>query len=107
MGTIQAVLAVVCVASYFFTWWEIGENGLVQRQLWGERTIPWNEITRVGPWSPTNRPMRDWLEVDYSRPAPMSDRGELRIRPAERDALVSALHAHAPHADFEVSPAEI
>lgn len=107
MGITQAVLAAVCALSYFSTWWEIGDAGLVQRQFWSTRTIPWNEITRVGPWSPTNKPMRGWLEVAYSRPAPMSDRGNLRIRPVESESLVRALRTHATHADFEVSVAEI
>jgi hypothetical protein len=107
MGITQAVLAAICALSYFSTWWEIGDAGLVQRQFWSTRTIPWNEITRVGSWSPTNKPTRGWLEVTYSRPAPMSDRGDLRLRPVERDSLVRALRAHAPQADFEDSPAEI
>jgi hypothetical protein len=107
IGMIWLLLVGVLVLSYFLSGWEIGDAGLVQHVLWSTRTIPWDEITRVGSWSPTNKPMPGCLAVAYSRPGPMSDRGELRIQPVERDALVRALRTRAPQADFEVSPAEV
>jgi hypothetical protein len=116
LGILQTALAIYCLASYFFTWWEIDEAGLIQHRLWSARTILWNEITRVGPWQPGKKPRYKWavdktrysyrfLAVDYMGPA--SDHGELVIQPADRDALVRALRTHAPQAEFDFLPVEI
>lgn len=101
LGILQLLIA---VATYFFVWWRIDDSGLTQRRLFSTRTIPWNEITRIGPWQPHSKPMPQWLAVEYARPAPMSDRGELLIQPADRNTLVRTLRAHAPQADFEILP---
>ena len=91
-GVLWLLIGISCLANYFFTWLEIDAVGLIQRRLWSVRVVPWNEITRVGTWQPG------------ARAAPMSDRGELVFQPAERDALVSALRAHASEADFDLLP---
>lgn len=106
-GIFWLFLALSCVMNYFFTWWDINDSGLTQRRLWSTRTIPWNEITRIAPWQPNSKPMPKWLAVEYARPAPMSDRGQLLIQPADRNALVRALRTHAPQADFDFFPIEI
>jgi hypothetical protein len=106
-GVFWLFTALSCIASYCFNWWEISDSGLTQRRFWSVRTVPWNEITRIGPWHPGKKPNPHWLVVDYVRPAPMSDRGELLIQLADRNALVRALRSHAPHADFEFIPFEI
>jgi hypothetical protein len=115
-GVLWLLIGISCLANYFFTWLEIDAVGLIQRRLWSVRVVPWNEITRVGPWQPGKIPANsrrqrssprysaNWLSVDYARAAPMSDRGELVFQPAERDALVSALRAHASEADFDLFP---
>jgi hypothetical protein len=106
IGIVQLLLAAWVVVGYFLFWWEVGESGLVQRMFWSERTIPWEEITRVGHWG-KRKWTRDCLFVAYARTGPMSDRGELRIQPVEFDALVSALRDHAPQAEFDLLPAAI
>jgi hypothetical protein len=103
-GILQLFIAASCIASYFFVWWRIDDSGLTQRRLWGARTVPWNEITRIGPWQPNSKPIARWLSVEYARHAPLSDCGELLIQPADRNALVRALRAHAPQADYEILP---
>ena len=121
-GILWLLLGISYLANYFFTWLEIGDNGLIQRRLWSVRVMPWNEITRVCSWhlgkipSPLGRRRYradsirrisdHWLSVDYARAAPMSDRGELVFQPAVREALVRALRAHAPSAEFEPFPFE-
>jgi hypothetical protein len=107
LGILQLLIAAYCIAGYFFVWWRIDDSGLTQRRLWNACTIPWNEITRIGPWRPNNKPIPQWLAVEYSRPAPLSDRGELLIQPADRYALARALRAHAPQAEYEILPLEI
>lgn len=106
IGIIWLLLAALMVSSYFLFWWEIGESGLVQRMFWSERTIPWDEVTRVGLWG-----KRKWthgcLVLGYARTGPMSDRGEVRIQPVEFDALVRALRDHAPQAEFDLLPAKM
>jgi len=104
IGIIWLLLAGVLVCSYFFSGWEVGDTGLVVHLLWSTRTIPWDEITRVGQWGKRKR-MRDCLVVAYARTGPLSGRGELRIQPVEFDALVCALRDHAPQAEFDLLPA--
>ncbi len=106
IGIVQLLLAALIIGGYFFFWWEIGENGLVQRMFWSERTIPWNEVTRVRNLGEAKR-TRGCLVLAYGRTGPMSDRGELRIQPVEFDVLVRALRDHAPQAEFDLLPATI
>jgi hypothetical protein len=106
-GVFWLFIALSCIANFCFAWWQVDDTGLTQRRLWKTRTIPWNEITRIGPWQPNSKPMPQWLAVEYARSAPMSDRGELLIQPADRNTLVRALRAHAPQADYEIVPLEI
>ena len=106
IGIVNLLLVALLVGSYFTFCWEIGESGLVQRTLWSERTIPWDEITRVGHWGKTKRASGS-LVLAYARTGPMSHRGELRIQPVEFDALVRALRDHAPQAEFDLLPAAV
>ena len=101
LGIVQLIVA---IATYFFIWWRIDDSGLTQRRLFSTRTIPWNEITRIGPWRHNNKPIPNWLSVEYARPAPLSDRGELLFQPAKCFFLVRALRARAPQAEYEVLP---
>ncbi len=107
LWVLQLLIAAFTIASYFFVWWSIDDGGLTERRLWITRTVPWNEIRRIGPWKPNDKPLPKWLAVEYARPAPMSDRGELLIQPTDRNTLAQALRAHAPQADYEVLPLEI
>jgi hypothetical protein len=107
IAIIQVLIALSYFLMYFFTWWRIDDRGLTQHGFGGERTISWNEITHIGPWQPNDRPNYQWVSVQYSRPAPLSDRGELLIQPANRDTLVRSLRTHAPQADYEIFPQEI
>jgi hypothetical protein len=102
---VQLLLAALLVGSYLSFSWELGESGLTQRHLWSTRTIPWDEVTRVGIRGDAKR-TRGCLILDYARRGPMSERGELRIQAVETDALVRALRDHAPQAEFDLLPAE-
>jgi hypothetical protein len=104
LGIVQFLIA---ITTYFFVWWRIDDSGLTQCRLFSTRTVPWNEITRIGPWQPNGKPIPQWLAVEYARPAPMSDCGQILIQPTDRYALVRALRAHAPQADYEILPLEI
>jgi hypothetical protein len=104
IGILQLLIAAYCIAAYFFVWWRIDDSGLTQRRLWSTRTIPWNEITRIGPWQPNSKPIPHWLSVEYAHPAPLSYRGELLFQPANCFILVRALRARAPQAEYEVLP---
>jgi hypothetical protein len=106
-GMVWTLVAIGCLAHYFGTWWAIEDAGLMQHRLWETRTIPWDEITRVGPWEPNNKPLSKWLAVGYRRSAPMSDSGEMVLQPADRESLVRTLRAHAPLADFDLPPFDV
>lgn len=108
IGIVWLFIAVTCITNYFFVWWGIEDDGLIQHRPWNTRTIPWNEITHVGPWQPNSKPIYSYLAVNYARPAPISDRGVLVLfKPADRDGLVRALRAHAPQAAFDFFPFEL
>ena len=102
LGILQLSIATAQVTSYFFTWWDVTEEALVQHRYRSERTIPWSEITRIGPWHPGKKPQYNWLEVSFARAAPISDRGNLLIQAEDQDSLLRALRAHAPQAAFEL-----
>jgi hypothetical protein len=106
-GIVWALIAISSLVHYVFTWWAIEDGGLIQHRLWDTRIVPWDEITRVGPWQPNSKPMYNWLAVDYVRAAPMSDRGELLFQPADRNTLLRVLRTHAPQATFDFLPFEL
>ena len=68
-GIFWLFLALSCIVNYFFTWWDVDDSGLTQRRLWKTRTIPWNEITHIGPWQPNSKPIPQWL-AQSNTPAP-------------------------------------
>jgi hypothetical protein len=99
-GILQTCVLLFYLATYL-TRWEITERALVQRRLWYARSIPWDQITRIGPWRLNEKPRYTWIEVNYARAAPMSDQGTLLLQPADRGSLVDELRSHAPRAEFE------
>jgi hypothetical protein len=104
IGFVWLLLVALLVSSYLSFSWEVGEGGLVQRHFWSERTILWGEVTGVRQWGKAKRTGR-CLVLNYARTGPMSERGELRIKPVEFDALVRALRDHAPQAEYDLLPA--
>jgi hypothetical protein len=93
--------AFVQAVSRFFVYWVLDSSGLRERRFWNTREIPWNEVTRVGSLNP-KQPASGLLEVDFARPAPMSDRGHILAHPQDREHFIRALRRFAPQADFEV-----
>jgi hypothetical protein len=102
-GIVQLFALLFYVAMYV-TSWEIDEDALVQRRLWSARRVPWDEIARIGPSYIGKNPKRTWVEVEYARSAPMSERGTLLLQPEDRDGLIQELRSHAPQAEFEPFP---
>lgn len=103
LGAVSLLRALFCVLSYYFVWWEIGESGLTERRLLSTRTIPWTELSRVGPWVRGKRRNMRIVEVEYYRSAPMFDSGHLFLQPnkSERKDLFDQLCHYAPQATFE------
>jgi hypothetical protein len=100
LGAVSLLQVLFCVLSYYFVWWDVDEQGLTERRLLSIRTIPWAELTRVGPWVTGKRRNMGMVEVEYYRPAPMSDSGHLLFQPKkdERKDLFAQLCHHAPQA---------
>jgi hypothetical protein len=86
--------------SQVFIYWEIDSERLRERRLWHTKEIPWPEIVHVASWHP-RQVSHDYLEIDYARPAPMSDRGSVFANPEDRTGFLAALHRFATEADFE------
>jgi hypothetical protein len=89
------------VLSQIFIYWDVDSTGVRERRLWSERTIPWQEVTRVSGWM--DRPSSDALVLHYARPAPLSDSGTVVAAPDDRQQFLSDLHRFAPQATFDVS----
>jgi hypothetical protein len=86
--------------SQIFIYWDVDSSGLRERRLWNERTIPWQEVTRVSGWM--DRPSSDALAVHYARSAPLSDSGTVVATPEDRQQFLADLHRYAPQAAFDV-----
>jgi hypothetical protein len=92
--------ALVRGLSHAFYYWELNADGLRQRNFWRVKTIPWEEVTWVGSAIP-KQPSSGFLQVDYARPAPMSDRGQIRANPDNREQFIRTMRKYAPQATFE------
>jgi hypothetical protein len=95
------VFAAFKILAQIVVYWDLDSVGLHERRLWGERQIPWQEVTRVSAWNP-ERPSSDFLAVHYARSAPMSDRGSVIANPDDRDQFLADLRRYAPLAVFDV-----
>jgi hypothetical protein len=93
--------ALLRVFSQIFCYWELDTDCLRQRNFLGVKEIPWQEVTRVGSFPPKH-PASSMLQVDYSRPAPMSDRGYVLANPEDREQFIRTLRRFAPQATFDV-----
>jgi hypothetical protein len=106
VGFLWLVLLIIYLTSYFFTWWDITDDGLAERRLWNTRLIPWIEVRHIGLWRPVNKalakPRANTLEIEYTRPGPMSDHGSIFLPPRERQSFLLALRTHAPQAAIEL-----
>ena len=101
-GALWFLLLLLCVLSHFSIWWDLDASGLTEHRLFSARTIPWPELTRVGPWTPGNKPIKGMVEVAYHRSAPMSASGHLLLQPGkgQHEGLLAQLHQYAPQATF-------
>ena len=101
-GIIQMLIGISYFVMYFFTWWRIDDSGLFERRLWKTRTVPWNEITRIGPWRPNDKPNYNWIAVEFYRPAPLSDPANSSSSPptATHSSRPSAPTPHKPTTKF-------
>jgi len=93
------VFAAFKILAQIFIYWDLDSAGLHERRLWGEKRIPWQEVTRVSAWN--ERPSSDFLAVHYARSAPMSDQGSVIANP-DRDHFLADLRRYAPLAVFDV-----
>jgi hypothetical protein len=93
--------ALLRIVSQLFYYWELDSDCFRERNFWSTREIPWQEVTRVGSFNP-KQPSSGFLEVDYARTAPMSDRGHILANPEDREQFIRTLRRLAPQATFEV-----
>lgn len=94
------VMASLQVLNHFFIYWDIDPAGLRERRLWSTREIHWREVTHIGGWP--SQPSSDSLQIDFARPAPISERGSVIANPEDRGGFIAALHKFAPEAEFDV-----
>jgi hypothetical protein len=95
------LIALQQALNHAFIYWEIGPDGLRERRLWNTKEVPWQEVVHVGSWHPKNT-ASDYLEIEYARPAPKSDRGSVIANPEDRSGFLAALHRFATQASFDV-----
>jgi len=84
-----------------FIYWEVNPSHLRERRLWNTKEIPWKDVVHIGCWH-LNEPSSDYLEIDYARPAPLSDRGSVIANPEDRSGFLAALHRFATQANVDV-----
>jgi hypothetical protein len=101
-GFLWLFALIMYLAGYFFIWWDITDDALVERRLWNTKFIPWVDIYRVGLWRPLNKGLGGTLEIDYARTGPTPDRGSITLLPRERQAFLATLRTHAPQAAIEL-----
>lgn len=86
-----------------FVYWDVESAGLCEHRFWKTKAVPWEEITQVSGFFTGKHPSLT-ITVDYSRSAPMSDRGHILADPEDRDQFIAALRRYAPNASFDVWP---
>ena len=80
----------------YFTFWELGDDGLRQRRLWINTKINWQDVTRVvslwsGPFD---------LKIEYERHGFGPKMGRILANPEDHDAFLASLRLFAPQAEF-------
>ena len=104
LGSLFVILFVVFglqrVMNHIFIYWEVNSSGLRECCLWNEKTIPWQEVTRISGWLP-EQPWSDSLAIHYARSAPLSDSGTVVATPQDRQQFLADLHRYAPKAAFD------
>jgi hypothetical protein len=75
------------------------DDGLCERRLWATRTIPWQEITTVGPW-PENRPNRRYVAIEFARSTPLSSQGTVIANPENHQAFLGRTAASRSQRPF-------
>jgi len=93
--------ALVRVLTKLFRYWEVDASSLRVRNFWSTKEFPWDEVIWVGNYIPS-QPSSGFLQIDYARPAPLSERGHILANPEDRPAFLAALRQFAPQATFQV-----
>ena len=102
LALVYVGLLLVSVFTQIFCYWEMRAEGLFERRLWSSRLIAFDEIVSIAPAMLGKRHRPGWLSINFSRPAPLSDRGTLLFSPARPNDFLSALRHAAPWATFDV-----
>ncbi len=80
-------------------WWELRDNGIVERRFWRTRSVPYSAITIVGHWDGDP----NVIEVRYASLDPkIFPQGSMPVLVAERTDFLAALRNLAPDADFRL-----
>jgi hypothetical protein len=98
-AAIYVLRALQQILIYVFTYWEIDSRSFRMRRLWSTKEVAWEEVQHVR--GANFRPSSSTLEVDYFRPAPMSDQGVIRANPRDRQEFLRELRQFAAQAEFE------
>ena len=95
------LMSIQRVVFHIFIYWDMDSGSLRERRLWNTREIPWPEVTHIANWIP-NQPSSDYLEINFDRSPPMSERGSVIANPEDRGGFIAAVRKFAPMAEFEV-----
>jgi hypothetical protein len=90
--------ALIRIVSQVFVYWDVDSSSLREHRLWSTKEVAWQEVARVGLWTPKSTV----LEIEYARDAPLSDRGTVIANPGDREQFLAAIHRFAPQAAFEL-----
>ena len=99
-AAIWALVALQQLFIYLFTYWEMDSSSFRMHSFWTTKEVAWEEVKRVR--GANDRASSSTLAIDYSRPAPMSDRGRILVNPDDRREFIQELRRFASQAEFEV-----
>lgn len=97
IGLLFALTSVIWSCQWIFIYWDFDASGVRERRLWRTTTVPWNEVTYIGPWASATLKC---IAIEYEK-APLSRSKRMVAAPIRRKAFIAAIRQFAPHAKFE------
>lgn len=99
LGFINLIMAALILLLFYgqrTTSWEIDTDCLLQRGMWINTKVRWQDVTRVeSMWSTYYD-----LKIEYRRHGFGPRIGRVLANPVDRDAFLASLHQFAPRAEF-------
>ena len=102
LGVLYFLSSGWAILKYFRTYWDLDSEILHEQRYWTIRSVPYAEITAVGPWN-SNRPSSAYINIEYGKlGSAFESRSNIIANPSDRDVFLNILRKYAKQADFTV-----